>query len=103
MKEINIGILGLGTVGTGIAKIVYDNGPLITSRLGAKLTLKKAADIDLQKDRGIEFDKGVLTADPFEVVNDPEINIQWQVADPILSAKDVQLPCIKDAEINFRY
>ncbi len=98
MKEINIGILGLGTVGTGIAKIVYDNGPLITSRLGAKLTLKKAADIDLQKDRGIEFDKGVLTADPFEVVNDPEINIVLEMIGGETIAKDLILKAIDNGK-----
>ena len=69
MREIHIGILGLGTVGTGIAKLIYDNGDLIASRLGAKLTLKKAADIDLARDRGIRFPDGVLTKDALEVVN----------------------------------
>ena len=59
MKEIHIGILGLGTVGTGIAKLILENGDLITSRLGARLVLKKAADIDLEKDRGIRFPEGV--------------------------------------------
>ena len=43
-----------------------------------------------------ECDSGIIW-------NDPEINIQWQVADPILSAKDVQLPYLKDADINFSY
>ncbi len=98
MKEINIGILGLGTVGTGIAKIVYDNGPLITSRLGAVLTLKKAADIDLQRDRGIEFDKGVLTADPFEVVNDPEIDIVLEMIGGETIAKDLIIKAIDNGK-----
>jgi len=75
MKEINIGILGLGTVGTGIAKILLENESLITSRLGAKLILKRAADLDLQRDRGITFKDGVLTTDPFEIVDDPDIEI----------------------------
>ena len=83
MKEIKVGILGLGTVGTGIAKIIYDNAELITSRLGAKLTLKKAADIDLKTDRGINFDDGVLTDDAFKVVNDPEIDIVIEMKESI--------------------
>jgi homoserine dehydrogenase len=98
MKEIKIGILGLGTVGTGIAKIIYDNAPLITSRLGATLTLKKAADIDLQRDRGIQFPDGILTADPFEVVNDPEIDIVLEMIGGETIAKDLILKAIENGK-----
>ena len=98
MKEIKIGILGLGTVGTGIAKIIFDNAPLITSRLGAALTLKKAADIDLQRDRGIRFPDGILTADPFEVVNDPEIDIVLEMIGGETIAKDLILKAIENGK-----
>ncbi len=98
MKEIKIGILGLGTVGTGIAKIIYDNAPLITSRLGATLTLKKAADIDLQTDRGIQFEDGILTSDAFEVVNDPEIDIVLEMIGGETIAKDLILKAIENGK-----
>lgn len=75
MKKIHIGILGLGTVGTGIAKIMENNGDLLTARLGAELVLKKAADLDIARDRGVNFRPGVLTTDPYAVVDDPEIDI----------------------------
>jgi len=75
MKKINIGIVGLGTVGTGIAKILADNGDVIAARLGAELILKRAADLDIERDRGVAFPPGVLTTDPYAVVNDPEIDI----------------------------
>lgn len=98
MKEIKIGILGLGTVGTGIAKILYNNGPLIASRLGASLILKKAADIDLARDRGIQFDEGVLTADPLEVVTDPEIDIVLEMIGGETIAKDLILKAISNGK-----
>lgn len=98
MKEIKIGILGLGTVGTGIAKIIYENSPLITSRLGAKLTLKKAADIDLERDRGIQFNDGILTTDPFEVVDDPEIDIVLEMIGGETIAKDLILKAIENGK-----
>ncbi len=75
MKQINIGILGLGTVGTGIAKMITENADVISARLGGKLVLKKAADLDIERDRGMDFAPGVLTRDPYEVVDDPEIQI----------------------------
>ncbi len=98
MKEINIGILGLGTVGTGIAKILVENESLITSRLGAKLVLKRAADLDLQRDRGIVFNDGVLTTDPFEIVNNPEIAIVLEMIGGETIAKNLILKAIDNGK-----
>jgi homoserine dehydrogenase len=75
MKEIHIGLLGCGTVGTGVAKILIENKDLICSRVGAALKLKYIADIDTEKDRGIRFGEGVLISDAEKVLNDPDIDI----------------------------
>jgi len=75
MKQIHIGILGLGTVGTGIARLLVENSDVLSARLGAELVFKKGADLDIERDRGINFGPGVLTTDPYEVVDDPEIDI----------------------------
>lgn len=98
MKEINVGILGLGTVGTGIAKILMNNSALISSRLGAKLTLKKAADLYIDRDRGISFDEGVLTTDPFAVVDDPDIDIILEMIGGQTIAKDLILKAIANGK-----
>ena len=73
MKKITIGLLGCGTVGTGVARILLEKKDLIRSRVGAELVLKHVADIDLDLDRGIRFDEGVMTDDAQMVVDDPEI------------------------------
>lgn len=75
MKTINIGLLGLGTVGSGVARILLDNKDVITARVGADLILKRVADIDATTDRGIQLAEGVLTTDAREVINDPDIDI----------------------------
>ena len=75
MKTINVGLLGCGTVGTGVAKILIENRDLIFSRVGAFLNLKYVADVDLKTNRGIEFDDGVFIADAFKVVDDPDVDI----------------------------
>ncbi len=75
MREINIGLLGCGTVGTGVAKLLLNQRDLITSRLGAVLNLKRVADLDLTRDRGIRFPKGVLVGDARPVVDEPGIDI----------------------------
>jgi homoserine dehydrogenase len=61
MKQINVGLLGCGTVGTGVAKLLIDSSQVIGARLGATLNLKWVADIDIETDRGIQFNEGVLT------------------------------------------
>jgi len=75
MRKINIGLLGCGTVGTGVAKMLIENKSLISSRVGADLILRRVADIDIKRDRGLKFDDGVLIANAQDVVDDPEIDI----------------------------
>ncbi len=75
MREINIGLLGCGTVGTGVAKLLLEQRDLIASRLGAVLNLARVADLDLVRDRGFRFPDGVLVADARRVVEEPGIDI----------------------------
>jgi len=75
MREINIGLLGCGTIGTGVAKLLLEQRDLIASRLGAVLNLARVADLDLVRDRGFRFPDGVLVADARRVVEEPGIDI----------------------------
>lgn len=75
MHTIHIGILGLGTVGTGVAKLLIESRELITRRVGARIILKTIADIDIARDRGITLEPGVLIDDARKVVEDPLIDI----------------------------
>jgi len=47
MKNIGIGLIGFGTIGAGVAKLLLENDKTISSRLGAELELKKIADLDI--------------------------------------------------------
>ena len=75
MRTINIGLLGCGTVGTGVAKLLIENKDLLTSRVGAHLNLKWVADLDLETDRGIRLPEGAFISDAQRVVSDPEVDI----------------------------
>jgi homoserine dehydrogenase len=94
MKKINIGLLGCGTIGTGVAKILIQNRDLIRARVGADLNLKYVADIDLKTDRGIRFDKGVFISDAYKVVDDPDIDIIIELIGGEGIAKDLILSAI---------
>ena len=98
MRTINVGLLGCGTVGTGVAKILIENKDLIFSRVGAHLNLKRIADIDLKRDRGIRFDDGVFIMDAFKVVDDPDIDIVIEMIGGEEIARDLILKAIHNGK-----
>lgn len=75
MKQINIAILGCGTVGTGVARLLLENGDIIRDRIGCVLKLKYVADIDTEKDRGLTFQPGVMIPDAAMAIADPTVDI----------------------------
>ena len=79
MKEIKVGLIGFGTVGSGVVKILQKNSTLIEKRMGAKIVLRRIADIDVDKDRGVKLKSGILTRRAEEVIEDPEIDIVMEL------------------------
>lgn len=75
MKEIGVGILGFGTVGAGVADGLIRNRETFAQRLGVDVVLKKIADLDIVKDRGVKIPEGILTTDASAVIADPSIQI----------------------------
>jgi len=94
MRKINIGLLGCGTVGTGVAKILIEKKDFISSRVGAELNLKYIADLDETRDRGFRFDESLFVKDPFKVVDDPETDIILEMIGGEKIAKDLILRAI---------
>ncbi|MDZ7581472.1 MAG: hypothetical protein U5R30_12875 [Deltaproteobacteria bacterium] len=82
----------------GAARLLLKSGELITSRLGARLTLKRVADIDTTKDRGLCFAAGVLIDDAWAVVNDPAIDIVVEMIGGETIAKDLILNAIENGK-----
>jgi homoserine dehydrogenase len=95
MKEIKVGLIGFGTVGAGVVKILNKNSHLIEKRMGAKIVLKRVADIDLKTDRGVKLKPGVLTRNAGDVIDDPEINIIMELMGGIEPAKAYILDAIR--------
>ena len=98
MKRIQIGLLGCGTVGTGVAKLLIENKDLLTSRVGADLNLKWVADIDIETDRGVRFPEGVLTTDAQKVLTDPDIDMVIEMIGGDGIAKDFMLQAINNGK-----
>lgn len=75
MNEICIGLIGFGTVGSGVVKILQDNREILEARAGVGLRIKRIADLDIESDRGVKVDRSLLTSDARDVISDPEISI----------------------------
>lgn len=75
MKQVHIGILGLGTVGAGTAQTILSQRSLIQDRTGLDVVLCKAADLNIDRDFGFTFPDGVLTTCADDVLDDDRIQI----------------------------
>lgn len=95
MKDIKVGLIGFGTIGTGVIRLIQDNANLIHSRLGANIRLKKIADIDIVRSRGVLIEKGVLTTDAYTILSDPEIDIVVELMGGFEPAKSYILEAVK--------
>lgn len=98
MKEIKIGILGFGTVGAGVVEGILKNGELMAQRSGILPTIGKIADLDIETDRGVAIDPGVLTTDAISVIDDPEIDVIVELVGGITIAKDFVLRALKNGK-----
>ncbi|MBN1615061.1 MAG: homoserine dehydrogenase [Deltaproteobacteria bacterium] len=74
-KNISVGLIGFGTIGTGVVKLLAENGELLRQRLGANIVLRRIADIDLSKPRKVPVDQSLLTTRAEEILEDSEIDI----------------------------
>jgi len=95
MKTVNIGLIGWGTVGSGVIKILQENGPMIEKRLGTKVILKRIADIDLETERAVTGDRDLLTTRAEEVIGDPDVGIVLELIGGIEPAKSYILEAFR--------
>jgi homoserine dehydrogenase len=75
MREIGVGLLGLGNVGSGVVKLLKDNSQAIEARLGARVVVRKIAVQKAEKRRLVEVDKKMITTNVESVIDDPSVEI----------------------------
>lgn len=94
-SPIGIGILGLGTVGQGVARIVRDSADLLERRVGRPVRLVAASVRDLQKQREAMPEGARLTDDPMDVLTNPEVDIVFESMGGIEPAKSLILKALR--------
>jgi len=72
---VGVGLIGFGTIGTGVAKVLHDNASVIEPRLGFPLRLVRIADLDLETDRGVDLAGIRFDADAEGLISDPDVDI----------------------------
>ncbi len=98
MKDIFIGLIGFGTIGTGVVKLLRENDELIRKRLGARLVIKKIADVDIETPRSVPVEREILTTDVNEILADPEISIVVELVGGYTHAKTFVLEAIRNGK-----
>ena len=98
MKTINIGLVGFGTVGTGVVKLLKGQAPLLERRLAARLRLKRIADLDLTRPRDVEVDPKILTTNAREIIEDPSIDIVIELIGGTTTAREVSLAALRSGK-----
>jgi len=93
--EIGGGLIGFGTVGTGVARVLIENAELIRRRVGVPIKLVRIADLDITRDRGIAIPPGVLTTDIQQVLTDPRVDIVIELMGGYDLAKRVILDAVQ--------
>src|SRR5215203_3091271 len=88
VREIGVGLLGLGNVGSGVVKLLAENAAAVEQRLGARVVVKKVAVRAAEKRRLVDVDKKLITTDANEVIDDPEVEIVVELVGGEKEARD---------------
>ena len=94
MKPIQVGLLGLGTVGSGTVKVLWRNADEITRRAGRAIQITQAAVRDLGKERSFPLEVIEITGDSYAVVDNPKIHIVIELIGGLEPARELVLRAI---------
>jgi homoserine dehydrogenase len=94
-KVVKIGLVGFGTVGCGVAKLILDEADSIAAKTGLRLELGCVVDVDTQSPRPIKLADGVLTNDLSRLLNDDSIKIGVELVGGTDTAKQIQLEMLR--------
>jgi homoserine dehydrogenase len=94
-KLVKIGLVGFGTVGCGVAKLILDEADSIAAKTGLRLELSCVVDIDTKSQRLVKLPDGILTDDLSRLLNDDTIKIGVELVGGTAVAKQIQLKMLE--------
>ncbi|MCL2157518.1 MAG: homoserine dehydrogenase [Methanobrevibacter sp.] len=97
-NEVNIGLIGFGTIGAGVVEIFNKNQDILSKKVGKQVNLKKVADLDITTDRGVKIDSKLLTTNVNDVLEDEDIDIVIELIGGYEPAKTFILKAMKNGK-----
>jgi homoserine dehydrogenase len=94
-ETVKVGLIGFGTIGCGVAKLILEEADFIEARTGLRLELSRVIDTDIQSTRPVKLPDGLLTDDIGKLLNDRSIQIGVELIGGTDAAKDIQLRLLK--------
>jgi homoserine dehydrogenase len=94
-KTVKIGLVGFGTIGSGVAKLILDEADSIAAKTGLRLELACVVDTDTTSDRPIKLPHGILTDNLDKLLKDDSISIGVELVGGTDAAKQIQLKMLK--------
>jgi homoserine dehydrogenase len=94
-KDIGVGLIGFGTIGTGVIRVLRDHAAGIRAHLGVPLRLAKIADLDLKTDRGVKVPRELLTNDARALIHDPSVDVVVELIGGLEPARTFQLEALR--------
>lgn len=94
MRKVNVGIIGFGTVGKGVAKALLSKKNVLEERSGVSIKLVKIADKDLRPRKGIRIPRSMLTKNVDSLIKDKSIDIIIELIGGIHPAKEIILKAL---------
>ena len=98
MKNLRVGLLGVGTVGGGSFDVLWRNQHEITRRAGCEIRITRVADMDLAKAKALVGDRAEVCDDGFSIVNDPDIDVVIELVGGYGVAKSLVLGAIEQGK-----
>lgn len=98
MEAIKVGLIGWGTIGVGVSRILLERSSLVRDRAGVPIRLVRIADLDISTTRGVQVDWSMLTTDADEILDDPEIQVVVELIGGIEPAKSFILKAIRNGK-----
>ncbi|HBI04680.1 MAG TPA: homoserine dehydrogenase [Paenibacillaceae bacterium] len=97
-NSVKVGLMGLGTVGTGVVRIIQGHQEDLQKQTGLSLEIKKILVRNMDKERNVSIPSELVTLDPEELVNDPEIDVIVEVIGGIHPTKEYILQALENGK-----
>ncbi len=98
MKRVNIGLIGFGTIGAGVVRVLQGRHSYLKEKTGLDIRIKWICDKDLETKRPVKVSKKTLTKSIGKVLYDPDVNIVVELMGGVNPAEDVIMEALRQGK-----